>query len=127
MFAQTGLLVVALVWTRGRRFARPLPAPRADRRSKLEFVASMAELQQRARAYDLAVENIYQRTRRALARYGGAGANAPLVQVAARGAARSGRDPRRLEALLRECEDSIARPPLTARRALSLAPPLRRP
>ncbi|HEX3558940.1 MAG TPA: DUF4350 domain-containing protein [Pyrinomonadaceae bacterium] len=125
LFAQTLMLVVALVWTRGRRFARAIPAPRADRRSKLEFVASMAELQQRARAYDLAVENIYQRTRRALARYGGVGANAPLEQVAARVAARSGRDPKELEALLRECEDSIAGAPLTARRALSLARSLR--
>ncbi|PYS98366.1 MAG: hypothetical protein DMF65_10410, partial [Acidobacteria bacterium] len=47
IFAQGALVVLALVWTRGRRFARPLPAPRADRRSKLEYVASMAELQQR--------------------------------------------------------------------------------
>ncbi|HYY98937.1 MAG TPA: DUF4350 domain-containing protein, partial [Pyrinomonadaceae bacterium] len=67
LFAQGALLALALVWTRGRRFARPLPAPATDRRSKLEFVSSMAELQQRARAYDLAVENVYQRTRRALA------------------------------------------------------------
>ncbi|HEV7905707.1 MAG TPA: DUF4350 domain-containing protein, partial [Pyrinomonadaceae bacterium] len=65
MCAQLFLLAVAVVWTRGRRFARPLPAPRIDRRSKLEFVASMAELQQRARAYDLAIENVYGRTRRA--------------------------------------------------------------
>src|SRR2546423_441866 len=43
MFAQGALVALALVWTRGRRFARALPAPRADRRSKLEFVASMAE------------------------------------------------------------------------------------
>jgi hypothetical protein len=85
----------------------------------------MAELQQRARAYDLAVENIYQRTRRALARYGGVGANAPLEQLAARVAARSGRDPRKLEALLRECEDSMAGAPLNARRALELARSLR--
>jgi hypothetical protein len=125
LFAQTALVVLAIVWTRGRRFARAVPAPRADRRSKLEFVASMAELQQRARAYDLAVENIYQRTRRALARYGGVSANAPLEQVAARAAARSGRDRKKLEALLRECEDSIAGAPLTSRRALSLARDLR--
>jgi len=125
LFAQVGLVVLAVVWTRGRRFARATPAPRTDRRSKLEFVASMAELQQRARAYDLAVENIYQRTRRALARYGGVGANAPLEQLAARVAARSGRDPRRLEALLRECEDSMAGAPLNARRALELARSLR--
>jgi Domain of unknown function (DUF4350) len=125
LFAQVGLVVLAAVWTSGRRFARPVPAPRTDRRSKLEFVASMAELQQRARAYDLAIENIYQRTRRALARYGGVGANAPLEQLAARVAARSGRDRQKLEALLRECEDSMAGAPLTSRRALELARSLR--
>jgi hypothetical protein len=125
MFAQGALVVLALVWTRGRRFARALPAPRADRRSKLEFVASMAELQQRARAYDLAVENIYTRTRRALARYGGVAANATLDVLAARVAARSGRDPKKLEALLRECEDATAGSPLSARRALTLARALR--
>jgi hypothetical protein len=125
LFAQGSLVALALVWTRGRRFARPLPAPHVDRRSKLEFVASMAELQQRARAYDLAVENIYTRTRRALARYGGVTASAPLEQIAARVAARSGKNARQLEALLRECEDSIAGAPLSARRALALARGLR--
>src|SRR3712207_8870510 len=52
-----------VLFTSGSRFARALPLPFVDRRSKLEFVASMAELQQRSRAYDLAVENIYLRTR----------------------------------------------------------------
>jgi hypothetical protein len=125
MFAQGALVALALVWTRGRRFARPLPAPRPDRRSKLEFVSSMAELQQRARAYDLAVENVYQRTRRALARYAGLPAGAAVAQLAERVAARSGRDRARLEALLRECEDAAAGSPLSARRALALARALR--
>jgi hypothetical protein len=125
MFAQGALVALALVWTSGRRFARALPAPRTDRRSKLEFVASMAELQQRARAYDLAIENIYTRTRRALARYGGVAANAPLEQIAADVGRRSGRSRRKLEALMRECEDSIAGNPLSARRALELARELR--
>jgi hypothetical protein len=125
MFGQAGVVALALAWTRGRRFARPLPAPRADRRSKLEFVASMAELQLRARAYDLAVENVYGRTRRALARYGGVRSDAPVEELAARVAARSGRDPARLEALLRECEDAIAGERLSARRAVSLARALR--
>jgi len=125
MFAQGALVALALVWTRGRRFARPLPSPRPDRRSKLEFVSSMAELQQRARAYDLAVENIYQRTRRALARYAGLPATAAAAQIAERVAARSGRDRARLEALLRECEDAAAGAPLGARRALQLARALR--
>ena len=125
MFAQGALVALALVWTSGRRFARPLPAPRPDRRSKLEFVSSMAELQHRARAYDLAVENIYQRTRRALARYAGLPASAAAAQIAERVAARSGRDRAQIEALLRECEDSAAGAPLTARRALWLARHLR--
>ncbi|HVF44698.1 MAG TPA: DUF4350 domain-containing protein [Pyrinomonadaceae bacterium] len=125
LFAQAALVALALVWTRGRRFARALPAPRVDRRSKLEFVASMAELQQRARAYDLALENVYARTRRALARYGGLPPTAPPERVAERVAARSGGDKAALEALLRECEDACAGAPLTARRALELARRLR--
>ena len=125
LFAQGAFIVVAVVWTRGRRFARPLPAPHVDRRSKLEYVASMAELQLRARAYDLAVENIYGRTRRALARYGGVAADAPPQELAARVAARSGRDAGGLEALLRECEDAMAGEPLSARRALALVANLR--
>src|SRR5205085_691136 len=66
--AQLGLIGLAIVWSRGTRFARPLPLPQVDRRSSLEFVASMAELQQRAKAHDLALENIYTRVRRVLVR-----------------------------------------------------------
>jgi hypothetical protein len=125
MFGQGALVALALVWTRGRRFARPVPEPRPDRRSKLEFVSSMAELQQRARAYDLAVENVYQRTRRALARYAGLPATAGPAQLAERVAARSGRDRAALESLLRDCEDAAAGAPTNARRALRLARDLR--
>lgn len=125
LFAQGALVALALVWTRGRRFARSLPAPHVDRRSKLEFVASMAELQQRARAYGLALENVYARTRRALARYGGLPPTAPPERIAERVAARSGRDRAALEALLRECEEASAGAPLNARRALELARRLR--
>jgi hypothetical protein len=125
MFGQGALVALALVWTRGRRFARPVPAPRPDRRSKLEFVSSMAELQQSARAYDLAVENVYQRTRRALARYAGLPATATPAQLAGRVAARSGRDRARLETLLRDCEEAAAGVPLNARRALRLVRDLR--
>lgn len=125
MFGQGALVALALIWTRARRFARAVPEPRPDRRSKLEFVSSMAELQQRARAYDLAVENVYQRTRRALARYAGLPATVPPAQLAERVAARSGRDRTTLEALLRDCEDAAAGAPLTARRALRLVRELR--
>jgi hypothetical protein len=112
LFAQAGVVVLAFLWSRGRRFARPLPAPRVDRRSKLEFVASMAELQSRARAYDLAVENVYARTRRALARYGGLDPTAPAADVAARVAARSGKDP----AQLARCSKTVRTPSQKRRR-----------
>jgi hypothetical protein len=125
LFGQGALVALALVWTRGRRFARALPAPHIDRRSKLEFVASMAELQQRARAYDLALENIYARTRRALARYGGLPASSSPEQIAERVAARSGKDKSALQTLLRECEDACAGAPLNAPRSLELARSLR--
>jgi hypothetical protein len=125
MCAQLFLIAAAVVWTRGRRFARPLPAPRVDRRSKLEFVASMADLQQRARAFDLAIENIYGRTRRALARYGGSDVSAPRAAIAAAVAARSGRNRDEIESLMRECEDAINGEPITPRQSLALAARLR--
>jgi hypothetical protein len=125
MFAQLTLIVLVVLWTRGRRFARPLPVPRVDRRSKLEFVASMAELQQRARAYDLAIENIYARTRRVLARYAGLESAASSSEIAARVAARSKIDRRELESLMRDCEDAIAGAPVNARQSLALVTRLR--
>ena len=85
----------------------------------------MAELQQRARAYDLAIENVYGRTRRALARYGGAAGDAPRAEIAARVGARAGRDPRELDSLMRECEDAAAGAALSPRKALAMAARLR--
>src|ERR1051325_11149923 len=104
--AQLALIDIAIVWSRGRRFARPLPLPQVDRRSKLEFVASMAELQQRAKAHDLALENIYARVRRVLVRYAGLSNSSPRAEVARRVAMRSGIDERELETLMRTCEDT---------------------
>ncbi|MBD0370150.1 MAG: DUF4350 domain-containing protein [Pyrinomonadaceae bacterium] len=125
MLGQLGLIILVAVWTSGRRFARPLPLPSVDRRSKLEFVASMAELQQRSRAYDLAIENIYLRTRRVLARYVGLDSNAPRAEIAERVAARSAINRQELESLMRECEDAMAGEPLSARHALLLVSKLR--
>jgi hypothetical protein len=125
MIGQIGLIVLVVVWTSGSRFARALPLPFVDRRSKLEFVASMAELQQRTRAYDLAIENIYARTRRVLARYAGLDSNSPRALIAERVAARSTVNAQELETIMRECEDAIAGEPLSARQALNLVARLR--
>ena len=123
--AQLGLIGLAIVWSRGRRFARPLPLPQVDRRSKLEFVASMAELEQRAKAHDLALENIYARVRRVLVRYAGLSNSSPRAEIARRVAARSGLNRDELEALMRNCEDTINGAPTNAKETLRLARRLR--
>jgi Domain of unknown function (DUF4350) len=122
---QAGLVVLLMLWTRGRRFARPLPLVQVDRRSSLEFVASMAELQQRARAFDLAIENIYTRTRRVLARYAGVDYNSSRTDIASRIAARGTIDAPRLETLMRRCEDVINGQPCSWRESIDLVRRLR--
>jgi hypothetical protein len=125
IFAQVGLIIILVLWTRGRRFARPLPLREVDRRSSLEFVASMAELQQRAKAFDLAIENIYSRTRRVLARYAGVDYNSPRAEIAARVAARSTLDAHQLETLMRQSEDAINGGAISERQSIQLVSRLR--
>jgi hypothetical protein len=122
---QLALLILLILWTRGRRFGRALPLPQVDRRSSLEFVASMAELQQRARAFDLAIENIYSRTRRVLARYAGVDYNTPRAEIAARVAARSTLPAHQVETLMRQSEDAINGGAISERQSIQLVKRLR--
>jgi hypothetical protein len=122
---QITLLVLLILWTRGRRFARPLPLPQVDRRSSLEFVASMAELQQRARAFDLAIENIYSRTRRVLTRYAGVDYNTSRAEIAARVAARSTLSAHQVETLMRQSEEAINGGGISERQSIQLVKRLR--
>lgn len=122
---QIALLILLMIWTRGRRFARPLPLPVVDRRSSLEFVASMAELQQRARAFDLAIENVYSRTRRVLARYAGVDYNSPRSDIAQRVASRSQLDAHQLETLMRQSEEAINSGSISERQSIYLVKRLR--
>lgn len=119
------LLVLLVLWTNARRFGRPLPLAQVDRRSSLEFVASMAELQERSRAYDLAIENIYTRTRRVLARHAGLDYNSPRSEIAARIASKSTIDQNQLETLMRQCEDAINGGPINWRQSIDLVRRLR--
>ncbi len=68
IFLQFAVLVGVILFSNSRRFARALPENEPNRLSKLEYVAAMAELQQRTRAFDLAIENIYTDFRRRTAR-----------------------------------------------------------
>ncbi len=123
--AQLMLIAVAVVWSRGTRFGRPLPLAQVDRRSSLEFVASMAELQQRARAHDLALENIYSRVRRVLVRHAGLTHNSPRTEIARRVALRSKLDEKQLESLMRSCEETINGARTNAKETVRLARRLR--
>jgi len=125
MCGQLALVGLMVIWSRGSRFARPLPLPVVDRRSSLEFVESMAELQQRARAHDLALENIYGRVRRVLVRHAGLSQNSPRKEIAARVATRSGLNFQKLETLMRNCEDAINGAPTNAKEALRMVSRLR--
>jgi hypothetical protein len=122
---QLVLLVLVVLWTNGRRFGRPLPLAHVDRRSSLEFVASMAELQERSRAYDLAIENIYSRIRRVLARHAGVDYNSSRAEIAQRIAERSTIDRNELETLMRQCEEAINGEPITSRQSVHLVRRLR--
>ncbi len=123
--AQVAVLVLFILWTSARRFGRPLPLAQVDRRSSLEFVASMSELQERSRAFDLAIENIYSRTRRVLARHAGVDYNSPRSEIAARVASRSTIDARQLETLMRQCEEAINGGPINWRQSIDLVRRLR--
>lgn len=122
---QIALLVALAVYTRGRRFARALPAPNPDRRSKLEYVQAMAELQRRTKAYDLALENIYGRVRRELARFAGVDGATESTILAARVAERSRLKKDDLIQLFKDCEDVIHGERTNDKIALSLAARLR--
>jgi hypothetical protein len=125
MAGQLVLAVLVILWTNSRRFARPLPLPHVDRRSSLEFVASMAELQQRARAFDLAIENIYSRTRRVLTRYAGVDYHSSRGEIAERVAARSALNREQLESVMRDCEETINGSPISERESVTLVRRLR--
>jgi hypothetical protein len=68
IFLQIALLILLIFFSQSRRFARAVPAPEPNRLSKLEYVSAMAELQQRTKGFDLAIENIYTDFRRRVSR-----------------------------------------------------------
>ena len=77
------ILSLLIVYTYGKRFSRPLPLPQVDRHSPLEFVSSMANLQQVAQARDLAIENIYPRFKTSLCRRLGLSSRAQTDEIVA--------------------------------------------
>ncbi|HLM03303.1 MAG TPA: DUF4350 domain-containing protein [Pyrinomonadaceae bacterium] len=126
IFVQVLLLIGVVLFTQSRRFARPLPADEPNRLSKLEYVSAMAELQQRTRAYDLALENIYSEFRRTMARFVGVdNYQTPRGDLARLIAEKSNLDAAELENLMFKCEEIIHGEPTGKKEVLQLASRLR--
>ena len=106
IFLQLAAIAGFVLYSQSRRFARPVPVPEPDRRTKLEYVSAMAELQQRTKAYDLALENIYSDFRRRVSRLLGVdNTTTSRRQLAAMIAERIKGDATEIEELMLACED----------------------
>jgi len=108
IFLQIFLLIALIFFSQSRRFARPVPDPEPDRLSKLEYVSAMAELQQRTKAFDLALENIYNDFRRRVSRsFGVDNFTVTRKELAHLIAERTKFDRNEIEEVLFKCEDII--------------------
>ena len=126
IFLQAVILVGFVFYSQSRRFARAVPEPEPDRLSKLEYIAAMAELQQRTRAFDLAIENIYTDFRRRVSRLLGLdGLTAKSDQLATAIAGRTSLDRSKTEETLFKCEDIIRGEPTNKREVVMLVAALR--
>lgn len=126
IFLQVGLLAALIFFSQSRRFARPVPEPEPSRLSKLEYVSAMAELQQRTRAYDLAIENIYSDFRRRVSALLGLDNTTTGRRVIAEGIAeRTGDNARDIYELLQRCEDAIHGEPVGRKETVELIEQLR--
>jgi hypothetical protein len=126
IFLQLCAIAAFVFYSRSRRFARPVPEPEPDRLSKLEYVAAMAELQRRTRAYDLALENIYSDFRRRVAKlFGVDNTLTPRREIAERIAERTKRDVNEVEAFMQKCEDIAHGEPSSNKETLRLVGEIR--
>jgi hypothetical protein len=107
IFLQLALIIGLVFLSQSRRFARAVPEPEPNRLSKLEYVSAMAELQQRTKGYDLAIENIYTDFRRRVSRLVGVDAQKTRRQDLALLVAERLPDENldELEELMQRCED----------------------
>ena len=127
IFLQIALLIGLIFLSQSRRFARAVPVPEPNRLSKLEYVSAMAELQQRTKGYDLAIENIYTDFRRRVSRLVGVDAQKTRKQDLAMLITERLPDenPDALEQLMQRCEDIMHGDPSGKKEVLRLTTRLR--
>jgi Domain of unknown function (DUF4350) len=126
IFLQLAVIVALVFVSQSRRFARAVPEREEDRLSKLEYIAAMAELQSRTKAFDLAVENIYTDFRRRVARSLALDHHSMTsVELAGVVAERTGRDRREIAEIFSKCEHIVHGQPTNKREVLKLVEELR--
>ncbi len=126
IFLQFAALIGVFFFTQSRRFARPLPENEPNRLSKLEYVSAMGELQQRVKAYDLAIENIYTDFRRRAARLAGVdNLTTERQDLAKLLAERAAVNFDEVDNLMFKCEDIIRGEPTNKREILQITSRLR--
>jgi hypothetical protein len=127
IFGQIALIAFLVSLSRSRRFARPVPEVEPDRRTKLEYVGAMAELQQRTRAYDLAMENIYGDFRRRVSSLFGVDMSLTSRRQLARLIAdRIKGDAVEIESVMQKCQDIIHGEATNKKETIALAARLRK-
>lgn len=126
IFLQCAILAAVVFYSQSRRFARPLPEREPDRLSKLEYVSAMAEVQQRTKAYDLAIENIYKDFRRRVAKLLGVdNYTATRKEIAGLIGERIKFDRNEVEDTMFKCEEIIHGEPTNKREIVELSGRLR--
>lgn len=127
IFLQCVALIGLILFSQSRRFARPVPEPEPNRLSKLEYVSAMAELQQRIKGYDLAIENIYNDFRRRVARLVGIdnfySQNSKLAQLIAERL--PDENPTEIKEIMQKCEYISQGEPTSKKEILHLTKRLR--
>lgn len=108
ILGQIALIIFVVMLSRSRRFARAVPEGEPDRRTKLEYVGAMAELQQRTRAYDLALENIFADFKRRVSNLFGLDVRSTNSRQLAKLIAERGKvDAAEIESVLEKIQDII--------------------
>jgi hypothetical protein len=126
IFLQFAVLATFVLFSQSRRFARALPEKEPDRLSKLEYVSAMAELQQRTRAFDLAIESIYTDFHRRTAKlFGVDNTTIKRKDLAAMIAERIKADANEVDWIMFKCEDIIRGEPTNRKETLRLSARLR--
>lgn len=126
IIGQIVLLIFLIFLAQSRRFARAVSIPEPNRLSKLEYVAAIAELQRRTKAFDLAIENIYTDFRRRAGRAVGLDAQQSSPEELARLVGeRIGENEFEIYKLLKTCEDVMHGAPTNKKQVVALAADLR--